>query len=244
MANKGHSTIIGRLTGLLSALSDTIYPRLCPVCGTPLVGGERLMCLQCRCDMPLCDGVHLDPFNLIHKRLMRHVPIERAGAYFYYYRESRYTQLILTAKYRRRPGIVRQLAREYAEKIKADGFFDGIDLILPVPMHPFKELQRGFNQTDYIARGLRDITGIAIGHNLTATRRHATQTRKNTYNRWLNARSAYGADNPEELAGKHLLVVDDVITTGATLAACCEALHQAVPDATISVLALAVTELQ
>lgn len=219
------------------------FPELCEVCDTPLAQGEKCMCLRCRYNLPQCN-IHNSPFNIIHQRLMRRVPICRAAAYFFYHRDSAYTNLILSAKYRGRPRIVELLAKEFAQKITADGFFDGIDLIIPVPMHRSKKLQRGYNQTDYIARGLQQISQIKITHNIIAAKRHSTQTRKGAYSRWLNAQNTYAVENAHNLDGKHILLVDDVITTGATLLACAEALHKAAPNATISVLTLAATELQ
>ena len=175
---------------------------------------------------------------------MRQVPIERAAAYYFYHRDSAYTNLIISAKYRGRPKIAEHLAHEFATKIKSDGFFDGIDMIIPVPMHRSKKINRGYNQTDYIAHGLNLATGIRISHNLVATKKHDTQTRKSAYNRWLNAQNTYKVKNPKEIDGRHILLIDDVITTGATLMACADAIHKAAPTATISILTLAATELQ
>lgn len=233
---------MGRLNGWGADLLRMIYPEVCEVCGTSLARGEDVMCLHCLLGLPRT-LVHDDTFNIIHKRLAGSVPIERAAGYFYYYRESGYARLILNAKYRNRPLIDRRLAARYAREIESSGFFDGIDMILPVPMHRFKKIRRGYNQSDYIARGLNDVTGITIGKNLVARRGHATQTRKNSYARWLNAQDIYEVRDAAGLEGKHVLVVDDVITTGATMLACCKALRDAAPTVTISVLSLAVTHL-
>ncbi|MCM1293719.1 MAG: ComF family protein [Bacteroides sp.] len=224
----------------LSDLLNLIYPRLCEVCGTTLVEGEELICVDCDFNMPRCN-IHENDFNFMHKRLLRNVHIERAAAYFSYSRGSRYTELILSAKYRNRPIIARQLAARFATEIKDSGFFDDIDIILPVPMHYIKKRKRGFNQTEIIADGLKEITAIEIGTNLTATRGHDTQTRKSAVERWKNARDIYDVDAPESLNGKHILVVDDVMTTGATISACCEALQNRCQNIRISVLTLAAT---
>lgn len=227
----------------IADLGSLFFPRLCEVCDRPLVHGEDIMCLDCRYSMPTCD-IHNDPFNSIHKRLLRHVPVERAAAYFHYSRNSRYANLILSAKYRNRPRIMQSLASEFAAKIAADGFFDGIDLVVPVPMHRMKRRKRGYNQTDHIADGVSKATGIAVSRCLTATRPHSTQTNRGAYSRWLNSRDIYRLDDTAAIEKKHILLVDDVITTGATLAACCEAIHTASPDTKISILTLAATELQ
>lgn len=228
---------------MLKGVVNLIWPNVCEVCGCTLVKGEKVICLGCRLRLPRTN-LHTHEFGLIHHRLAGRVPIERAAGYFYYYRSDPFTRLIHAAKYNGRPNVARYLAREYAGEIKDNGFFSGIDLILPVPLHRFKLWKRGYNQTEYLARGLKDATGIAIGSNLVATRGHSTQTRKGSYMRWLNTRNIYDVVRPGELEGKHILVVDDVLTTGATLLACCEAIHRSAPTATISVLTLAVSHLQ
>lgn len=226
-----------------SDLLAMIYPRCCEVCGAPLVMGEEILCTGCNYELPRC-SIHTDTFNTIHRRLAGHVPLERAAGYFYYNKGARHTRLIHVAKYNGRPGVARFLARQFAREIIPDGFFKDIDIIVPVPMHWLKQMRRGYNQTHHIAAGLSDAVGIGVSYNLKAMRRHATQTRRNAYLRWLNSQSIYGVERGDELDGKHLLVVDDVITSGATMLACCEALHRAAPGATISVLSLGVTDLQ
>lgn len=227
----------------LSDLTGMFFPKLCEVCDTPLVRGEEDLCMKCLYNLPRCN-IHNDTFNTIHQRLLRHVPIEKAAAFFYYIRESRYTDLILSAKYRGRPDILRRLASRFAEEIKRDGFFDGVDVVIPVPMHFMKKIRRGYNQTDHIALGISETTGIPVGHHLKATRSHATQTHKNAHERWLNSKNIYQLKDGVDLDGKHILIIDDVITTGATIYACCEAIHNASPTATISILTLAATKLQ
>ena len=220
-----------------------IFPEVCEVCGRSLVKGEKVMCLHCDVSMPRT-LVHNDEFNVIHRRLAGLTPIDRAAGMFYYYRESEYARLIHVAKYNSRPIVARQLAEMYACELKPDGFFDGIDVILPVPLHKLKLIRRGYNQSEEIAQGLSAVTGIMVGDNLVALRGHSTQTKKNSYSRWVNAQGVYAVERGDEFEGKHVLVVDDVITTGATLLACCEAIHRVAPTARISVLSLAVTHLR
>lgn len=224
------------------ALRSMIFPRVCEVCSEALVRGEDVMCMQCDYEMPRC-RLHNESFNAIHRRLAGHVPVERAAAMFHYYRDTPYTRLIHVAKYNGRPLVVRKLACKFALEILPDGFFDGIDMILPVPLHRVKRLKRGYNQSDYIARGISEATDIPVADNLVAVRSHGSQTHRGAFERWLNSRDIYQTVRPDELAGRHLLVVDDVITTGSTMLACCEAIHEAAPTATISVLSLGLTSL-
>ena len=227
---------------IVERLVSLVYPNVCEVCGRSLSPGEDVLCLHCLHALPRTDA-HLSDFNMVHKRLASTVPIERAAGYFYYYKESPYVELIHRAKYQGRPAIVRKLAARFARELRPTGFFDGIDLILPVPMHRLKLIRRGYNQCDYIAHGLSEVSGVKIGDNLVATKKHATQTMRGSYLRWLNAGDVYGVKNGAELAGKHLLVVDDVLTTGSTMLACCGAIHAAAPSCRVSVLTLGVTHL-
>lgn len=224
----------------LHELSACVLPDLCEVCDTTLVHGEHVICLGCRTALPRTLQ-HRDDFNDIHRRLASDTPIDRAASYFYYIRGNRYVRLIHAAKYEGRPRVGRSLAADFARELLPDGFFDGIDLIIPVPLHAAKLRRRGYNQSEEIARGLADVSGIAVADNLVAVRDHSTQTRKSAYERLLNAIGTYEARRPEELADRHVLIVDDVLTTGATLTACCKAVHTAAPTARISVLTLAMT---
>ena len=233
----------GGLKGWFSDLLRIVFPDVCEVCGSSLVRGEEVICLKCDMNMPRT-RVHNDSFNIIHERLAGKTPIERAAGYFYYYRESDYAAIIHNAKYNGRPIIALKLAMRFAGELMADNFFDGIDIILYVPMFFLKKIKRGYNQSEYIAQGISQATNIPIGHNLISKRSHSSQTKKNSYSRWLNAQGVYDVINSDELENKHVLIVDDVITTGATLLACCDVVHNAVPSATISVLSLAVTRLR
>lgn len=233
----------GGLKGWFSDLLRIVFPDVCEVCGSSLVRGEEVICLKCDMNMPRT-RVHNDSFNIIHERLAGKTPIERATGYFYYYRESDYAAIIHNAKYNGRPIIARKLAMRFARELMADNFFDGIDLVLYVPMFFLKKIKRGYNQSEYIAQGISQATNIPVGHNLISKRSHSSQTKKNSYSRWLNAQGVYDVINSDELENKHVLIVDDVITTGATLLACCDVVHNAVPSATISVLSLAVTRLR
>ena len=233
----------GGLKGWFSDLLRIVFPDVCEVCGSSLVRGEDVICLKCDMNMPRT-RVHNDSFNIIHERLAGKTPIERAAGYFYYYRESDYAAIIHNAKYNGRPIIARKLAMRFARELMADNFFDGIDIILYVPMFFLKKIKRGYNQSEYIANGLSQATNIPVGHNLISKRSHSSQTKKNSYSRWLNAQGVYDVINSDELENKHVLIVDDVVTTGATLLACCDVVHNAVPSATISVLSLAVTRLR
>ena len=136
--------------------------------------------------------------------------------------------------------MARELACTFAQSIAEDGFFEGIDAVIPVPLHRLKQMKRGYNQSRAIAEGIEKATGIPVADNLKCSRAHKSQTRLGMADRWLNTRDIFSVSAPEELEGKHVLIVDDVITTGSTLTACCRAVHGAVSHVRTSVLTLGI----
>lgn len=222
---------------------SVLAPNICLVCGRTLVTAEKGLCTHCLAGLPKTD-FHTDSFNPMHQRLALPSHIERAAAWFYYIRSNPYTRLIHYAKYEHRPDIARHLARLFAQELTPSGFFNGIDLILPVPMQYFKKIRRGYNQAEQIAKGISEETGIPVDNSvLFARRSHKTQTRLSAFKRMENIRGVYGARNQQTVRNCHVLIVDDVFTTGATLHECASALTETDPSVTISVLTLASTRL-
>ena len=221
------------------ALADVLMPRLCPVCGKALVADERYICRACLAALP---RTHLEDveFNTMEQLFAGKVPIERATGYFFYHKSSPYAQILFDIKYRNRPQMGRWLTARAATDLKDNGFFDGIEVIVPVPLHPSKLAERGYNQSDYLARGLAQVLNVPIVDALKSTRAHGSQTRRGATDRWLNAQHTYAlrASHSHQLAGKHLLLVDDVVTTGATLEACAHALLT-IPGTRVSLFTLA-----
>lgn len=227
---------------ILERILNLVYPNLCEVCGCRLAPGEVAMCLKCDYELPRTKA-HLSSFSQVHERLAGGAPIERGAGWFFYYRGSPYVAMIHRGKYNGHPELLRRLSRKFAAELVPENFFDGVDCVLPVPLHPLKLMMRGYNQTEYIARGIRDVAGLEIRHNLKATKFRKTQTRRGAFARWLNSQGDYAVSKPSELEGKHVLVIDDVMTTGSTLLTCCNAIHAVAPTAKISVLTLALTKL-
>jgi ComF family protein len=231
------------LRRLFHDFTGVLFPRCCPICHKTLVEGEDLLCIECHWKIPRTYS-HLDPNSkLLQKLISLRAPVERAAAYYFYHKGNAYSKLIQDAKYNGRPEINRSMARYFAQELKLDGFFDGIDCILPLPIHWWKQLRRGYNQSEYIALGLSDVTNIPIRYNLRAAKAHKTQTRKTGKERRKLVNNIFVVDGPDELAGKHVLLVDDVITTGTTILIAAEALHAAIPRLRLSLLSLASTEL-
>ncbi len=230
-----------------SAVLDAVYPRLCEVCGRALVPGEVGMCLECAYNLPRIN-MHYMPMSPLQERLLDiHIPLDRVGSWFWYNTESPYAELIRSGKYRHKPSLIRYLTETYVNEIRPDGFFYGIDVVVPVPMHWAKRHRRGFNQSVVIAQTVSKMTGIPMVEHLRA-RRHSSQTRMSQKERRENVRGVYRAVNASSLAGKHVLIVDDILTTGATIHACMAAIAAEVPllpsgrpDITISAMTLAAT---
>lgn len=229
--------------------ADWLCPPVCEVCGATLTLGERHACTGCLASLPrtrfhLCPGD-----NDIHHRLAdNHILVDRAVSMFHYYRQAPSTNLILSAKYRSRPSVMSYLGEMYGREISQSGFFDGMDLIVPVPVHWTRRLTRGYNQTEYLARGLSRVAGITVDRSLLRLpSRHSTQTRRGVAERASNVEGTFTVSRRRASAiagrGRHLLLVDDIITTGATMRDCLRALHAAIPDARLSVLSLGLAHL-
>lgn len=230
-----------RLKVWLSDLLSTVYPDLCEVCGRPLVQGESIMCLHCRSDMPQLPYKPDEFSEMLQRIASPGVPVERAAAYFRYTAGGTYSKLIYATKYHERPWIGERLGRELAEKLLPQGFFDDIDALVPVPMHFIKKMRRGYNQTEEIIIGVASVTGLPVVTALKSLRSHDTQTHKGAFARWVNAENIYAA-REERLRGlRHVLVVDDVMTTGSTILSCIKALRAVRPDLRVSVLTLGLT---
>ncbi|MBQ4367013.1 MAG: ComF family protein [Muribaculaceae bacterium] len=226
----------------LHAAIDVLMPRTCSVCGKPLDADEPYVCRRCMEQLPLTHFEDI-PFNAMEQLFAGKVPIERAAGLFYYEKGSPYASIIHDAKYRNMPRLGEWMAMRAVAQMRPSGFFQGIDVVVPVPLHRDKQARRGYNQSEFIARGIGQSLNIEVSLAVEASRRHSTQTRKSATERWLNTRGMYvPAPCAAQLANRHVLLVDDVVTTGSTLEACAEALRQ-VPSITISLFTLAVARL-
>ena len=237
------SLAMSRMAEWGRALADVLMPRLCPVCRQALAADERYICRACLAALPRTHLEEVD-FNTMEQLFAGKVPIERATGYFYYQKSSPYAQILFDIKYHNRPQMGQWLAARAASDLSASGFFDGIEVIVPVPLHPSKLAQRGYNQSDYLARGLAQQLGLPVVDALKSTRAHGSQTHRGAAERWLNAQNTYALRRSAgaQLAGKHVLLVDDVVTTGATLEACARALLT-VTGACVSLFTLAAARL-
>ena len=230
-----------KMADWMSALARLFFPRHCVVCGSSLLAGADVLCLACNMGMPRT-GFHLHRDNPVERMFWGKFPLERATAYFHYAKGSGYRSILHRLKYGGRRDVGEVMGRFMAAELLPSGFFEGIDVVVPVPLHRRKQRMRGYNQSEYIARGISAVTGIPVETGAVARVKDTdTQTRKSVYERWENVRDIFRVSAPGLFAGKHLLLVDDVLTTGATLTACADA-FSGVEGVRISILALAVAE--
>lgn len=197
------------------------------------------MCTDCLLAMPRTH-FHLSPFNELHKRLGPAITLDRAASWFFYTKRSHYAQLIIDTKYAARPRQGQALGRMYANEILPSGFFTGIDALVPVPIYWLKRLTRGYNQTEEICRGISMVTDIPMACLLKAPVSHGVQSRHSMQQRILALKGTFApTKSASDFDGKHLLLVDDIFTTGATMTEALAQLQAACPSSTLSILTLA-----
>ena len=219
-------------------LLDLISSRLCVVCGQRLTVSEDVICTKCNLHLPRTD-FHQDPYeNEMAKLFWHQIPIERATALFYYESHAETANILYELKYKDHPEVGEVMGRLMAKELQASGFFDGIDGIVPIPLAKKRQRQRGYNQSLEIARGISEITGLPI-YNKVVRRKafEGSQTNKGRWERNENVEGVFELKDASAIQGKHLLMVDDVVTTGATVIACVQELCKA-DNVKVSVIAL------
>jgi ComF family protein len=214
-----------------------LFPRLCYACGNELLRNEKLICTGCYVSIPRTN-YHLQPENPVARLFWGRCLIEKAAAFSFYERGSRLRNMIHKLKYSGIKEIGYELGRIYAATLKSSGFTSDIDVIIPVPLHPAKKRIRGFNQSEYISAGISDVAGLPV-NNYSLVRKvlSGTQTNRSRYDRWTNVEGIFRIDDAEAIRGKHVLLVDDVITTGSTIESCVNELLK-VEDVKVSVVAI------
>ena len=227
---------------LLTRIFDLIAPRQCVICGQRLAVTESVLCANCHRHLPLTLFEQHPHDNNMAQYLRGRFPVCRAAALFHYEAKSSAAQLIYELKYHHRPDIGEHLGRITARQFAAAGFFQGIDAIVPVPLAPRRQWRRGYNQSKEIARGISDFTGIPVYDNIVRrTNFHQSQTHLSQWQRQANIDSSFHLLHPERIHGRHLLLVDDIVTTGTTVANLAQTLQQA-GGVRFSVIALGFTK--
>lgn len=207
-------------SGLFDHLMGLFFPCVCVICGNELLQGEEGVCLACLYKLPKTNNFK-KPDNNAEKLMAGRIPFERIASYCIYTKQGTLPPLIYHLKYHHSQNIGLLLGRMFGKDLRGSDFLNPVQLIVPVPLHPKKEKERGYNQAEIIAEGLSESTGIPMSTgNLIRVVYNPTQTKRTKTQRWENVKDIFKVANPELFERKHLLLVDDVITTGSTLEAC------------------------
>lgn len=202
------------------SLIHLLYPHCCNGCGSDLLDKDQLICLSCRASLPRTSfaSFHNNP---IEKIFYGRLHVLAAHSEFYFMKNEIVQRLLHQLKYKGNHEIGEYLGNLTAESLVKSRRFSQIDCIIPLPLHPKKEFERGYNQASCISKGIATVMNIPVMEK-NVVRKYATQTqtRKNRTERWENVSESFHVEEPEALYGKHVLLVDDVITTGASIEAC------------------------
>lgn len=221
------------LRELFENVVNLFYPRVCAACGDTLLKDEETVCLKCRYLLPKT-GYELHADNPLAQMFYGRVRFHAVTACFFFAKQGKVQHLIHELKYKGNWEAGVFFGQQLGESLKNAPLFQGIDYLVPVPLHPKREKKRGYNQSLMIARGIAEVTGIAIGDRfLVRGVNTATQTKKSKEERFQNVKDIFQVCHAEELQGKHILLIDDVLTTGATLESCAHKFED-IPGITIS----------
>lgn len=224
---------------LINDILDFIFPRYCLLCDKRLTTQEKHICLPCYIHLPRTMSHTVEHSELEKHFWVSEKPtcIGRAVSFFYYSDTNK--EILLNLKYKKNPYVGTYMASQYAKEIKDCGFFDDIDLIIPIPLHWIRRMKRSYNQSKFVAEGISKVTNIPVCTK--AVRRvvnNKSQTLMDSRKRRDNVENIFRLIHPEMVAGKHVLIVDDVPTTGSTILSCINEITKA-PNVKVSILTLA-----
>ena len=204
----------------LQAFVSLFFPKLCPCCLSPLDLEEKVVCFNCQMNLPLTDH-HLDPSNLLWEKLNQLLPIERAVALMFFQKDSRVESLLYQLKYRGHQEIGTFLGNWLGPKLKKAKVFEKADALIPLPLHPRRFKQRGYNQIQLFTEALANQLEVPVVNDLIYRKKQTKQLAKlKSSNRWEEVSEAFDLKKDNSYGEKHWLLVDDVITTGATIVSC------------------------
>jgi ComF family protein len=225
---------------VLDGIGHLFYPVICPGCGTDSLQKGRFLCPFCIDELPYT-GFSAIPGNTIERIFRGRISIQSATSLLYFTKQSVIRNLLHQLKYEGNKEIGLYFGRRLGEEMGRSGRFDGLDLLIPLPLHLRRERQRGYNQSEVLCRGIGETLGVSVAEKVVIRRKATrTQTFRDRIGRWENVGEGFHLNNPDAFSGKHLLLVDDVITTGATLEACGSELLK-ISNAKLSIATLAFT---
>ncbi len=230
-------TILSSLDTLKRSLLHLAFPHVCENCGTDLPDEEHFLCLPCLELLP-CTHFHMYPNNPVEKMFWGRIPLTHATAQFYFTKHSPIQKLMHAFKYKGNKELGLYLGRMMGQQLAASNRFRFVDAVIPLPLFYAREKKRGFNQAAILCQGISEILKVPVLTNVVARTMHTeSQTKKNRVQRWQNMKGRFVVKDPGLVQGKHLLLVDDVVTTGATLESCGQVLLEA-GDVRVSIATL------
>lgn len=230
------------LNRYLSGFLNLFFPNICEACGINLLNNEKIICTECLYNLPKTN-FQKDKENPVSRLFWGKTYIENATAYYYFHKGSKFQDLIHKLKYNGKQEIGYILGLHLGTDLYDSELYKNIDYVVPVPLHPKREKKRGYNQSDSISKGIAE--GLKIQTNTKFLYRNVateTQTKKSKEERWKNVENIFCVRHSKALEGKHILLVDDVITTGSTIEACANTILQ-IKDTKVSIACLAVASI-
>ena len=223
---------------MLSDFISLIYPDCCLSCGETLYKKEKHVCTLCRYKLPKT-GFHMEKENPLSKIFWGRINLFSASAYYFFQKGGGVQHLLHAIKYQGAKEAAREIGKVYGSELKASDYYNTANMIIPVPLHPRKKKERGYNQCDFIAEGIAEGLNIDWSPDLLVRDFESeTQTKKTRFMRWKNVETIFRLKNPDLIVGKHIIIVDDVITTGATIESSAKCIT-ILPDTRVSVAAIA-----
>ena len=227
----------GFLKDVKDAAFHFLFPHVCEGCGTDVLERDHMLCLQCLSSLPKTE-FQFYPANPVEKLFWGRLPVTAAAAHCYFTKESMMQHLMHQLKYRGNKELGLYLGRVLGLALQAANRFRYVDALVPLPLYSFKERKRGYNQATLLCEGMAEVMNKPVLKDVIIRNTHTeSQTKKNRVERWLNMEGRFEVVKPEAIEGKHVLLVDDVVTTGATLEACGAALLDA-PNVQVSIATL------
>ena len=228
------------MSDILNDFVNLFYPYHCMLCEKPLIEGEQHICIDCLCDLPKTN-YHVNKGNPARALFTGYHQVSEVTAFLFFEKDGITQKLIHSLKYYGNKPLAEYIGRMAALELQNYGFYASVESIIPIPLHPKKEKKRGYNQSEMIAKGISSVYGCNIESKLL---KRVTDTKSQTQNksifdRHVNVEKIFKVTDIEHLYGKHILLVDDVITTGATSSSCIDALLS-VPDIKISIFSLSI----
>lgn len=226
-SNQMKSNVMVTARELCADFVSLFYPNYCLGCSNALYKGEEILCTRCIRELPKT-GYTKDPMNPVMLRLAGRLPLKFGLAFLKFRKTGLVQHLLHQLKYNNHPEVGVRLGKLFGRELAESGKKSEIDLIVPVPLHASRKRKRGYNQSAKFAEGLSYAMDIPWNESVSSrVVRTTTQTRKSKVERWENVKDVFAIERPEEIHGQRILLVDDVMTTGATLEACGKQLLQA-----------------